>query len=170
MIVVNGRIVAQAPQFDVQDVHVISATVDLDDVRSYRASQPSFGIQAARLATEEGGGDGNSLLCDDIHLVFDPLDMSLAGKSRPKVADEDLSLQIAAPEEECCLGPACWLWDFLRRSGAAGFFLPLSGKCGLSWLLHFFSCCNDDIKKQNYSRYGHPINTEREPFILSNVR
>lgn len=25
------------------------------------------------------------------------------------------------------MGPACWLWDYLRRSGAAGFFLPLSG-------------------------------------------
>eukprot|EP00986_Skeletonema_menzelii_P016956 scaffold16781_cov155-Skeletonema_menzelii.AAC.4 len=129
MIVVNGRIVAQAPQFDVQDVHVITSTVDLDDVRSYRASQPSFGIQAARLATDEGDGDSNGLLYDDIHLVFDPLDVSSSSKNRPKVAEENLSLQIASPEEECCLGPACWLWDFLRRSGAAGFFLPLSGKC-----------------------------------------
>lgn len=25
------------------------------------------------------------------------------------------------------LGPACWLWDYLRRSGQGGFFLPLSG-------------------------------------------
>jgi NAD+ synthase (glutamine-hydrolysing) len=25
------------------------------------------------------------------------------------------------------LGPACWLWDYLRRSGLRGFFLPLSG-------------------------------------------
>lgn len=24
-------------------------------------------------------------------------------------------------------GPACWLWDYLRRSGASGFLLPLSG-------------------------------------------
>ncbi len=24
-------------------------------------------------------------------------------------------------------GPACWLWDYLRRSGAGGFLLPLSG-------------------------------------------
>lgn len=24
-------------------------------------------------------------------------------------------------------GPACWLWDYLRRSGMTGFFLPLSG-------------------------------------------
>ena len=31
------------------------------------------------------------------------------------------------PEEEIALGPACWLWDYLRRSGAAGYFIPLSG-------------------------------------------
>ena len=31
------------------------------------------------------------------------------------------------PEEEILLGPACWLWDYLRRSGQGGFFLPLSG-------------------------------------------
>lgn len=30
-------------------------------------------------------------------------------------------------EEEIRLGPACWLWDYLRRSGQGGFFLPLSG-------------------------------------------
>ena len=27
----------------------------------------------------------------------------------------------------CSLGPACWLWDYLRRSGQGGYFLPLSG-------------------------------------------
>ena len=30
-------------------------------------------------------------------------------------------------EEEISLGPACWLWDYLRRSGQGGYFLPLSG-------------------------------------------
>jgi NAD+ synthase (glutamine-hydrolysing) len=25
------------------------------------------------------------------------------------------------------MAPALWLWDYLRRSGARGFFLPLSG-------------------------------------------
>lgn len=35
--------------------------------------------------------------------------------------------QIHSPEEEIALGPACWLWDYLRRSGASGFLLPLSG-------------------------------------------
>ena len=27
----------------------------------------------------------------------------------------------------CSLGPACWMWDYLRRSGQSGYFLPLSG-------------------------------------------
>lgn len=31
------------------------------------------------------------------------------------------------PEEEIALGPACWIWDYLRRSKAAGFLIPLSG-------------------------------------------
>lgn len=25
------------------------------------------------------------------------------------------------------LGPACWLWDYLRRSKTQGYFVPLSG-------------------------------------------
>jgi hypothetical protein len=25
------------------------------------------------------------------------------------------------------LGPACWLWDYLRRSRTQGYFIPLSG-------------------------------------------
>ena len=128
MIVVNGRIVAQAPQFDVRDVNVVSATIDLDDVRSYRASNPSFGIQAARLAAEEGGLGG--LPCDDVHLVWDTADAatSTTSKNRPKITEDSPALRIVTPEEECCLGPACWLWDYLRRSGAAGFLLPLSGE------------------------------------------
>lgn len=35
--------------------------------------------------------------------------------------------QYHLPEEEIALGPAAWLWDYLRRCGAAGFLLPLSG-------------------------------------------
>lgn len=36
-------------------------------------------------------------------------------------------MQVHVTEEEIALGPACWLWDYLRRSGASGFLLPLSG-------------------------------------------
>ena len=29
--------------------------------------------------------------------------------------------------EEIEYGPALWMWDYLRRSGARGYLLPLSG-------------------------------------------
>ena len=112
MIVCNGNILAQAQQFDAKDVQAISATVDLDDVRSYRASLPSFGIQAASYSRPP-----KAIPCRNVHLVT-------ANLISPTVPT---TLRYHSPEEECCLGPACWLWDYLRRSGAAGFFLPLSG-------------------------------------------
>ena len=115
MILCNGQILAQAPQFEVSDVTVISATVDLDDVRSYRAAIPSLGIQAADLGNISG-----RIFCKDVYVL--PMERQIAvtiPMERPRYH---------TPEEECCLGPACWLWDYMRRTGAAGYFLPLSGE------------------------------------------
>jgi len=115
MIVCNGKVLAQAKQFDVEEVQTIVATVDLDDVRSYRASIPSFGIQAANARQSL---TSQSVLCD--------IKVGIRHGSK-LLPTEEIELKIHSPEEECCLGPSCWLWDFLRRSGAAGYFLPLSG-------------------------------------------
>jgi hypothetical protein len=66
--------------------------------------------------------------------------------------------QVHCPEEEIALGPACWLWDYLRRSGASGFLLPLSGgadssstaaivgsMCQVRWLTIMMveECCDE---------------------------
>jgi NAD+ synthase (glutamine-hydrolysing) len=128
MIVCNGEILAQAEQFDVRDVQVISATVDLDDVRSYRASLPSFGIQAARY--EMNTTVDAFIDCEGVELV-------VPGDGLVRTPSVPIELRYHSPEEECCLGPACWLWDYLRRSGATGFFLPLSGAC----VVHVYSRC-----------------------------
>jgi NAD+ synthase (glutamine-hydrolysing) len=49
------------------------------------------------------------------------------------------------------LGPACWLWDYLRRSKGSGFFLPLSGGVdSCSTALIVFSMCHlvcDSVKQ-----------------------
>ena len=34
------------------------------------------------------------------------------------------------PEQEIAMSTGCWLWDYLRRSGAAGYLVPLSGGIG----------------------------------------
>lgn len=45
------------------------------------------------------------------------------------------------------LGPACWLWDYLRRSRIQGYFLPLSGgidSCATATIVH--SMCRLVVK------------------------
>ena len=46
MIACNGKIVAQGSQFSLNDVEVVTATLDLEDVRSHRAVM-SRNMQAA---------------------------------------------------------------------------------------------------------------------------
>lgn len=114
LIVVNGCVVAQGTQFSVKEVEVITATVDLDDVRSYRGSISSRSDQASALELSIPKIDVDFRLChanEDIHI-------------NPTLPVE---IRYHTIEEEIAYGPACWLWDYLRRSGAAGFFLPLSG-------------------------------------------
>ena len=45
LIVVNGDVVAQGSQFSVLDVEVLTATVDLEDIRSFRGSISSRSSQ-----------------------------------------------------------------------------------------------------------------------------
>jgi hypothetical protein len=62
----------------------------------------------------------------------DGIDLRL-GPTRPK------EVVYYLPEEEIAYGPACYLWDYLRRSKQAGFFLPLSGgidSCAIALIVH----------------------------------
>ncbi|KAK9474090.1 uncharacterized protein V1510DRAFT_361679 [Dipodascopsis tothii] len=126
LIVVNGKVVAQGSQFSLDDVEVISATVDLDDVRSYR-SLMSHGIQSR--TTPKYQRVKVALALSPSASTFDP--RIVPNKPRP--------IRYHSPEEEIALGPACWLWDYLRRSKSAGFFLPLSGgidSCATATIVH----------------------------------
>jgi NAD+ synthase (glutamine-hydrolysing) len=114
MIVVNGQIVSQAPQFSLEDITVKVATVDIDQVISYRASIPSFGVQAASTSARP-------------LLIIPCSNLTLGTHHSTRITQPLKKIHYSTPEEECCLGPACWLWDYLRRSGASGFLLPLSG-------------------------------------------
>jgi len=111
MIVVNGKLVAQGSQFSLDDVEVITATVDLDEVKTFRGALISLGYQGSRAA----------------HYPRIFLDESLTTGLVESHITEEIQATILSPQEEIALGPACWLWDYLRRSGMIGFFLPLSG-------------------------------------------
>lgn len=126
-IVVNGEVLAQASQFSLKDVEVISATIDLDDVRSYR-NQKSAGIQAVNQDKTY-----KIIKClTELSPSEDVYDTSVV-PTRPQ------KIRYHLPEEEIAYGPACWLWDYLRRSKCGGYFLPLSGgidSCATATIVH----------------------------------
>jgi NAD+ synthase (glutamine-hydrolysing) len=152
-IVLNGEVLAQGSQFSLRDVEVVTATVDLEAVRSMRSTFAARSRQAERQGPSERIP---RIEARDFALgasVLPPRAKAVGGKAvggkaaggkaaggaeRKRGLDEAAAhgipaptaptkVRIHTPEEEIGLGPACWLWDYLRRSGAGGYFLPLSG-------------------------------------------
>lgn len=111
-VAMNGEIVARSKQFALQDVEVTIATIDLEEIRSYRVCQRSRCNLAASAPTYP------RIVCD--------FEMSTHNDIF-KCSSTPMQCIYHTPEEEIAMGPACWLWDYLRRSGQGGFFLPLSG-------------------------------------------
>ena len=111
MIVCNGKVLACGTQFSLDDVEVVTAVVDLEEIRSFRSS-PSRGMQAQ--------------LSQKFPRI--ELDVRLSKRAddrhyRVVGASDPIDLKYHTPEEEIALGGACWLWDYLRRSHSAGFFM-----------------------------------------------
>ncbi|KAJ6493647.1 hypothetical protein C8R47DRAFT_1176603 [Mycena vitilis] len=120
MIAVNGRIVAQGSQFSLNDVEVVSATIDIEDVRAHRAKS-SRSMQAASSERYHRVEVPFALTSGKFDIVREEDMYGLLSGSQP------FEVKYHKPEEEIALGPACWLWDYLRRSRTQGYFVPLSG-------------------------------------------
>ena len=111
LIATNGEIVAQGSQFSLNEVEVVTATVNLEDVRSKRGAVISRMVQASQ--------------SDLVPRIRADYELTAEDFSHPPSTPIDVTYH--TPEEEIAYGPACWLWDYLRRSGVAGYFLPISG-------------------------------------------
>ncbi|KAI0106358.1 putative glutamine dependent NAD+ synthetase [Hypoxylon sp. NC0597] len=114
MIICNGKLLAQGSQFGLTDVEVVTATIDLEEVRAYRFA-PSRGLQAVKAPVYER-----------IETWFEL--SSEAGDLDPhRVPSLEIQPRYHSPEEEIAFCTGAYLWDYLRRCGAAGYLVPLSG-------------------------------------------
>ena len=131
LVCVNGEVVVQASQFSLKDVEVALAIVDLNEIRSYRSGSSSFQEQSS-----------SAKKIPQIDLRTFSLRAHTGHQNLLLSPSAPVSVRIHSPEEECALGPACWMWDYLRRSGASGFLLPLSGgadsSSGVYYCLHYY--------------------------------
>ena len=115
MIMNSGHILAQGSQFSLNDVEVLTAMVDLDEIWPYRTSR-SRGMQA------------NNPTVHQLERIAVPFRLCKSALPNPHIKiTQPVEPRYHLPEEEIALGPACWLWDYLRRSRASGYLVPLSG-------------------------------------------
>ncbi|KAJ2556404.1 glutamine-dependent NAD(+) synthetase, partial [Coemansia sp. RSA 1836] len=115
-------------QFSIGDVEVILATVDLGGVRAFRAGMSSRSMQAS-----------NSAMSYPRVMAAISLSAQQAQFDFSVYPTRPMAVSLHSPAEEISLGPACWLWDYLRRSSLGGFFLPLSGgidSCATAVIVH----------------------------------
>lgn len=133
MIYKNGKLLAIGDHLSFNEVEVITASINLDDVRSYRSAIVSRSIQANRRNIKM-----HRIMVDDYVKDFRLI------SHNSKVYDETpiISIPEIETEEEMGLGLSRYLWDYLCRSGAGGFFLPLSGgvDSGSTSLVVYYMC------------------------------
>ncbi|WYZ35695.1 hypothetical protein EsH8_X_000342 [Colletotrichum jinshuiense] len=116
MVLANGKVLAQSSQFSLKPVEVITATVSVEEVRSYRSSI-SRNFQAAAQP------DFPRVDCD-LRLTRPADEIYLSDHLR--IANE-IQLKILDPMEEIALAQAVFLWQYLCRTNSPGYFLALSG-------------------------------------------
>ena len=125
-------------QYGIEEVEVATATLDLEDIRSFRNSIRSRNLRASHAAPYPRIDVTGFALSK-------PFDVSVPNSvainwvyhryvTIKMIKDINLIIKVFSrffsyfsPEEEIALGPACWLWDYLRRSGQGGYLVPLSG-------------------------------------------
>lgn len=137
LILNSGNVLAQGSQFSLRDVEVQTATVDLDEIWAWRTSR-SRGMQANEPEVQR-----LERIAVDFRLCPPSSAADFARRLTPPMEP-----RYHVPEEEIALGPACWLWDYLRRSRTAGFLVPLSGgidSCATATIV--FSMCRQVVEE-----------------------
>ncbi|KAH8161918.1 hypothetical protein CIB48_g6326 [Xylaria polymorpha] len=116
MILLNGKVLEQGNQFSLEPVEVITATINLEEIRSFRSSIARNVQAAAQMDYPRIEFDIRlSRSAEDIYLS-DSLQFS-----------REKELRILDPMPEIWMATSVYLWQYLVRSSSAGFFLSLSG-------------------------------------------
>lgn len=123
LILQNDRVMQFGGLFSLSDVVVVASAVDLESVRTFRGTIQSMGGQAQYATWDYPRITIDFALSEHGHLVLTPL-TSPSTSSSTMLREET---HIPSEEDELLTAPALWLFDYLRRSKAGGFFLALSG-------------------------------------------
>jgi len=105
----NGQIYKQIAQFDLEDVAVETALLDLNASKAYRG-------KIASLCELSSRSQPIQTIKIDLEVI-----------SSETQLDSPVKQEFMTERQELFHAPPAYLWHYLRRSGASGYFLPLSG-------------------------------------------
>uniref|UniRef100_A0AC34R402 Glutamine-dependent NAD(+) synthetase n=1 Tax=Panagrolaimus sp. JU765 TaxID=591449 RepID=A0AC34R402_9BILA len=106
----NGQIYKQVKQFELEDVAVETALLNLNATEAYRGKIASLAELSSR--------------SEPVPVIS--IDLEVVSKQIGKL-DMPIKPEFMTERQELFHAPPAYLWHYLRRSGASGYFLPLSG-------------------------------------------
>jgi NAD+ synthase (glutamine-hydrolysing) len=137
---INGQITSMEERFNLIDVQILTQTINLDEITDYRLRGASIQMQSSKV-------EKITVIPVDINVKSSNI-INRSNKNINKIISNNflpiphrnnketsllkgkylLITDISDKEiAEVCEASACWLWDYLKRSPAFGFMLPLSG-------------------------------------------
>ena len=112
MIFSNGKCLACTNPFSLKEVELAVASVDLNEIDIYRTCLPSRNIQAG-------------VYINQSFSIVKVNGFNLKVRNFTNISPE-IRIFSYSREEQVLNVPACYLWDYLRRSTASGFFINLN--------------------------------------------
>jgi len=187
---INGQILNMEDAFTLREVQVLTERVHIPDILSYRMRNNSFGFQGAiqrpfpvisvklnlvipgsekyDLKDAVPSAPPRSSIPPSSKLREFGFGGGMGGGSKWK---EDHSGKFVITDEdmiEIINAASSWLWDYLRRSGAQGFMLPLSGGAdSASTATIIYNMCTL-IDRANRSGPNKPITDFINKFYIHN--
>ncbi|KAL8427110.1 hypothetical protein ACSSS7_007890 [Eimeria intestinalis] len=165
LICMNGEVLVEGPRFGLEEVVVNVVTIDLSLVHAFRRASPTISRASASLPSHELLPVIHVDFQVSTHLPTTPMSTNLAithiidinntnikdRSNSSKNSSNSSNIRIGSESddeaEEMAAAASLWLWDYLRRSGARGFFLPLSGGADSACVLLLLSyMCHSLIK------------------------
>lgn len=156
MIGMNGKMYAETDRFKMRHYILTYAIFNVRDILTHRTGNNSYQLQSSqerknfpRILCNMSTTVGANEKCSTPQVIpandmtgFDAIVNSTqngialtklydklynTNTTDNKLVDPEFTYKDATETHEIMMAAACWLWDYMRKSGQAGFLLPLSG-------------------------------------------
>ena len=137
----NGEIIGLEERFTLSNYGMVINTINVNDIISYRLKGASIQLQSSKFNKKidiiecslkiPQNNKNNNIIYNNNELLKGVINYNTQyvdyNRNFINKINKDLNIINNKEIDEVINASSCWLFDYLRRSGAGGFLLPLSG-------------------------------------------